>query len=76
MVRHPHLEVAQRAALRHLRGELHAELRLPAGALEKQHQPARDLARHPRSQVVGHEREREVDARRDASGGPHALRRG
>ena len=31
---------------RRLRGELHAELRLPAGALEEQHQPARDLARH------------------------------
>src|SRR5215207_914944 len=48
VVRDPLLELAQRLALGHLRGELGAELGLPARALEEQHEPAgrleRDLA--------------------------------
>ena len=69
VVRDPRLELAQRRALGHLRGELRAELRLAARALEEHHEPARDLERHVAAEVLLDEREREVHAGGDAGRG-------
>ena len=65
----PLLQLAQRLALGGLRGELGAELRLPAGALHEQHEPARDLERRRAAEVLLDQREREVHAGGDAGGG-------
>src|SRR5688572_8962923 len=45
VVDHPRLQIAERLALGRLRGELGAELRLPAGAAEKHDELTRDLER-------------------------------
>ena len=47
-----------------LRRELRAELGLAARALHEQHEPARDLERRLAAQVLLHQRERQVHARR------------
>ena len=65
----PALEVAQTVALRRLRGELDAELRLVPRASQEEHQPAGDGERGLVAEVVLDEREREVDARGDSGGG-------
>ena len=46
------------------RGELGAELRLAARALDEDDEPPRDLERDARAEVLLDEREREVHARR------------
>ena len=65
----PALEVAQTVALRRLRGELGAELRLVPRPSQEEHQPAGDGERGLVAEVVLDEREREVDARGDSGGG-------
>ena len=70
---HPLLHLAQRLALGGLRGQRRAELRLPAGALHEHHQPARHLERRLGAEVVLHQRQRQVDARRSRR--PRSTRR-
>ena len=66
VVGHPRLQLAQRRAVGRLRGELGAELGLAAGALDEDDEPAGDIERDPRAEVLLDEREREVHARGDA----------
>ena len=73
VVRQPLLELAQRLAVGHLSGELGAELGLPAGTLEEQHEPAGGLERHVAPEVLLHQREREVHARGHAGRGDHVA---
>ena len=68
MVGDPLLHVAQRVAVRDLRGELRAELRLIAGAAQEEHEPAGDGERDVATEVVLDQRECEVHARGDAGG--------
>ena len=65
----PGLQLAQRLALGGLRGELRAELRLAAGALQEQHEPARRLERDLAAEVLLDQRERQVHAGGDAGRG-------
>jgi hypothetical protein len=66
----PRLELAQRAALRELRREVGAELRLAAGALEEEDQPASDLDGGLASEVLLHQGEGKVHSGSDAGRGP------
>ena len=65
----PALQLAQRGPVRDGARELDAELRLPTGPPQEQHELARDVARELAAEVVLEQREREVHARGDARGG-------
>src|SRR4051794_3879591 len=58
--RDPLLQLPQRPALRDLRAQVRAELRLAAGPLHEDHEPAGGLERGAAAEVVLDERERQV----------------
>ena len=57
------MQVGERCAIGHLRLQLRAELRLPAGALEEQHELPRHLPRHLRPVVLLDQGKRQIHAR-------------
>ena len=63
VIGHPGLQVGERCAIGHLRLQLRAELRLPAGALEEQHELPRHLPRHLRPVVILDQGKRQIHAR-------------
>ncbi|WP_030023825.1 hypothetical protein [Streptomyces monomycini] len=69
----PLLDVAQRAPVRRLGGELGAELRLVAGSAQEDDQVAGDVQGEVTPQVLLHQRRREVDAGGDACRGRHVA---
>ena len=67
------LHFAQRLAIGSLRFEMRAELRLVAGAPQKQHQLASDRERQLPAEVFFDQRKREIDAGGDAGGRVHVA---
>lgn len=65
----PLLHVPQRLPPRRLRRQLRAELRLVSGPAQEHHQVPGDRQRHVPTVVLLHQREREVDPRRDPGRG-------
>lgn len=68
MVRHPRLQLGEGRAVGGLDLKLGAELRLPAGALQEEHQLARHGAAQRRPMILGDQREREIHSCSDARG--------
>jgi len=70
MRQHPLLDQAHATVLHGLAGQLHAELRLPAGALEVHHQVARHLQRQRVAKVLLHHGQGQIDPGRDPGRSP------
>ena len=73
MARDPSLQIAQRRPRRLLGGERAAELRLAAGTLEEDDESSGNSQRDLGTQILFDQRQRQVDASRDASRGPHGA---
>ena len=66
MVEDPGLQVAERLAIGHLRGKLDAELRLASRPLEEDDHPLGHGQGHATAEVLLHQRQHEIQARRGA----------
>src|SRR5262249_44496951 len=73
VVADPRLHVAHAVSLSEVTGELHAELRLPAGTAQVHDEPARDGEGELATTVVLDQVEREIDTGRDAGGRAHVA---